>query len=165
MYIHIYIYTHTYTDTDIYLYTYYIYIHIYIHTYIYRYTYTYTYIYIYTYTYTLNQVCGRLVSESSPSSPTTTNPMPWVPRRLEPQPSPRGSKCPIVKDSGLKILSGYGSWDYQHLPKLPFQRSQIPSNRHHQALNRGTLGGVGRTPIYILGTGTLLGSLGRDGLL
>ena len=34
---------------------------------------------------------------------------------------------------------------YQH-PQLPFKTPQIPSNRDHKALNRGTLGGLG---IYI----------------
>ena len=28
-------------------------------------------------------------------------------------------------------------------PQLPFKRPQIPSNRDHKALNRGTLGGAG----------------------
>ena len=29
-------------------------------------------------------------------------------------------------------------------PQLPFKESQIPSNGDHKALNRGTLGGLGR---------------------
>ena len=29
-------------------------------------------------------------------------------------------------------------------PQLPFEEPQIPSNRDHKALNRGTLGGLGR---------------------
>ena len=28
-------------------------------------------------------------------------------------------------------------------PRLAFKRPQIPSNRYHEALNRGTLGGLG----------------------
>ena len=31
-------------------------------------------------------------------------------------------------------------------PQLPFKRPQIPSNRDHKALNRGTLGGLGKDP-------------------
>ena len=31
-------------------------------------------------------------------------------------------------------------------PRLAFKRPQIPSNRYHTALNRGTLGGLGLSP-------------------
>ena len=31
-------------------------------------------------------------------------------------------------------------------PQLPFKEHQIPSNRDHKALNRGTLGGLGIAP-------------------
>ena len=33
---------------------------------------------------------------------------------------------------------------YTSTPQLPFKTPQIPSNRDHKALNRGTLGGLGR---------------------
>ena len=33
-------------------------------------------------------------------------------------------------------------------PQLAFKRPQIPSNRDHKALNRGTLGDVGRDSDY-----------------
>ena len=32
---------------------------------------------------------------------------------------------------------------YTSTPQLPFKEPQIPSNRDHKALNRGTLGGLG----------------------
>ena len=34
---------------------------------------------------------------------------------------------------------------YRH-PQLPFKEPQIPSNRDHKSLNKGTLGGLGRDP-------------------
>ena len=39
---------------------------------------------------------------------------------------------------------------YQH-PQLPLKEPQIPSNRDHKALNRGTLGGLGMGSNYDLG--------------
>ena len=33
-------------------------------------------------------------------------------------------------------------------PQLPFKEPQIPSNRDHKALNRGTLGGLGIDMVY-----------------
>ena len=44
----------------------------------------------------------------------------------------------------------YDSYPYTSTPQLPFKRPQIPSNRDHKALNRGTLGGVGIPRIGVL---------------
>ena len=37
----------------------------------------------------------------------------------------------------------YQKLTFTSTPQLPFKRPQIPSNRYHKALNRGTLGGLG----------------------
>ena len=34
-------------------------------------------------------------------------------------------------------------WDHNQPPPLPLKIPQIPSSRDHEALNRGTLGGLG----------------------
>ena len=35
-------------------------------------------------------------------------------------------------------------------PQLPFKIPHIPSNRDHKAINRGTLGGLGTEPIFLV---------------
>ena len=40
-------------------------------------------------------------------------------------------------------LYEYQTQGYMGTPQLLFKRPQVPSNRDHKALNRGTLGGAG----------------------
>ena len=43
------------------------------------------------------------------------------------------------------FLTSFKTVESTSTPQLPFKRPQIPSNRDHKALNRGTLGGAGTT--------------------
>ena len=61
---------------------------------------------------------------------------------------PSSNWAAIMKKMRKRLLLSYTHTDiciytYTSTPQLPFKRPQIPSNRDHKALNRGTLGGLG----------------------
>ena len=62
----------------------------------------------------------------------------------------RGHVESILSSSfwGLLQIKGYVAWVCANTPHLPFKTSQIPSNRDHEVLDRGTLGGLGGSLLW-----------------
>ena len=78
--------------------------------------------------------------------------------------------CVLCQVSGLglgRLVFWFdASFGCSSIPQLPFKRPQIPSNRDHMALNRGTFGGLGplSSHVWLTASGLRLSEASAFGL-